>query len=68
MLTSTSILKRLEALEKCKTGKTEIKAFLHYVERSPPVWKPGNPEVWKMSHPHGRALILTVKSFRKHTE
>lgn len=68
MLTSTSILKRLETLEKHNNGKEELKAFIYYPERSPPFWTPENPEAWHKSHPYGKPLILIVQSCRKHAE
>jgi hypothetical protein len=68
MLTSTSILKRIENLENSKKGKMKFQAFVYYPERNPAYWKPELLEVWKKSHPAGKMLILTARSFRVHTE
>jgi|GEM_PF-2672693 len=66
MVTAASILKRLEALEKRNKKERELKVFVYYPERSPPFWKPEDPESWQKCHPSGKAVILTMRNCGKH--
>jgi len=63
-LTVVSVLKRLEALEKLSKGGRELKVFIYYAERIPPIWKPEDPKTWCQSHPQGKAVFLTMRSCR----
>lgn len=66
MFSAAGILKRIEALEKCNKGKLDLKVFIYYPERSPPFWKPEDPESWQKSHPSGKAVILTMRDCGRH--